>query len=171
MDVNVNGAGDGRRHVRPRELVALGVAVAGCLAVAALGGAVTAQSVGGWYQTLSKPAFNPPDQVFAPVWTVLYVMMAVAAWRVWRRREAPGRGRALALFAAQLALNLAWSVLFFGLQAVGAALVEILVLWLAILITTAAFARIDRAAAWLMVPYLAWVSFAVALNAAIWRLN
>lgn len=145
--------------------------VAGCLAVAGIGGAVTALTVNDWYQTLVKPPFNPPDGVFAPVWTTLYVMMGVAAWRVWRRRGASTRGRALLFFGVQLGLNLLWSILFFGLTAVGAAFVEIVVLIAAIVATTVAFARIDRAAAWLMVPYAAWVTFAVVLNGAIWWLN
>ncbi len=153
------------------ELPALAGFVAGCLAIYGIAGALTAVSVGGWYQDLDKPAFNPPDWVFAPVWAALYLLMAVSAWRVWRRRQHPGRRRALTLFALQLALNLAWSGLFFGLQAVGAALVEIVALWLAIVATGVAFMRIDRAAAWLLVPYAAWVAFAAVLNAAIWRLN
>jgi len=108
-----------------RGLLALAGFIAGCLAIAGLGGAVTSLSVGGWYQGLIKPPFNPPDQVFAPVWTILFLMMAIAAWRVWRHRESPGRGRALVLFASQLALNLLWSCLFFGFTAVGAALAEL----------------------------------------------
>jgi tryptophan-rich sensory protein len=160
------GAGRGRR-----ELLALAGFVAGCLAIAGLGGAATSLSVGGWYQDLTKPPFNPPDQVFAPVWTALYLMMAVAAWRVWRHRESRGRGRGLVLFALQLALNLLWSCLFFGIMAVGAALIEIVFLWVAIVATAAAFGHIDRAAGWLMVPYAAWVLFAAVLNAAIWWLN
>jgi tryptophan-rich sensory protein len=103
--------------------------------------------------------------VFAPVWTTLFVLMAVAAWRVWPAR------RATLLWGAQLVLNLLWSVLFFGLRLVGAALAEILVLWAAILATTVVFWRRDGLAGALMLPYLAWVSFAIALNAAIWRLN
>jgi len=154
-----------------RDLLALAGFIAGCLVVAGLGGAVTSLSVGGWYQGLTKPPFNPPDQVFAPVWTALYLMMAVAAWRVWRHRDSRGRGRALVLFASQLALNLLWSCLFFGWMAVGAALVEIVVLWVAIVATAVAFGRIDRVAGWLMAPYAAWVLFAIVLNAAIWRLN
>ena len=145
--------------------------VAGCLVIAGVGGAVTSLTVDDWYQTLVKPSFNPPDGVFAPVWTTLYVMMGVAAWRVWRRREASTRGRALVFFGVQLGLNLLWSVLFFGLMLVGAALVEIVVLLAAIIATTVAFARIDRPAAWLMMPYAAWVTFALVLNGAIWWLN
>lgn len=150
-------------------------ALAGFIAIAVLvygaAGGLTSVSVGGWYQTLAKPAFNPPDWLFAPVWAVLYVVMAVAVWRVWRRRLHSLRAVALGLFAVQLALNLGWSALFFALQAVGPALVEIAVLWLVIAATIAAFFRVDAMAGWLLVPYLAWVTFAVALNAAIWHLN
>ena len=154
-----------------RNLLALTGFVVGCLAVAGLGGAVTSLTVDGWYKTLNTPVFNPPDQVFAPVWTALYVLMAVAAWRVWCRRESDERGRALVLFAAQLTCNLLWSGLFFGLMAVGAALVEIVLLWLLIVATAYRFSRVDRLAGWLMVPYAMWVLFASVLNAAIWWMN
>lgn len=153
------------------DLYALTGFVIGCLAVAGLGGLLTSLSVDGWYQTLAKPPFNPPDWVFAPVWTALYLMMAVAAWRIWRHRENGNRGFALVLFAVQLVLNLAWSGVFFGLMSIGVALLEIVLLWLAIVMTAIAFARIDRVAGWLIVPYAAWVLFASLLNAAIWWLN
>lgn len=142
-----------------------------CLAVSGIGGAATASSVGTWYQALTKPAFNPPDWIFAPVWTALYFMMALAGWRVWRRGGLRKAQWALTLFGLQLALNLAWSVIFFGLRSIGAALAEIVVLLLAILATTAVFWRHDRIAGMLFVPYAAWVVFAVVLNAALWRLN
>lgn len=142
-----------------------------CLAVSGAGGAVTSTSVGTWYQTLEKPAFNPPDWVFAPVWTGLYLMMAVAGWRVWRAPASRRRRVALAAFGVQLALNLAWSFLFFGFQRIGAALVEIVALLAAIGFTTRAFWRVDRAAGALFVPYLLWVAYATALNAMLWILN
>lgn len=145
--------------------------VAACLAVGAIGGAVTSSSVGTWYQQLRKPSFNPPDWVFAPVWTTLYIAMAVAAWRVWRERGLQGARFELSLFAAQLALNLGWSILFFGLRQIGGALVEIVLLLAAIVATAVAFRRIDGIAALLLVPYVAWVAFATLLTAALWRLN
>lgn len=123
---------------------------------------------GAWYAALRKPRWNPPNAVFAPVWSVLYTMMAVAAWLVWR---AVGPGLELALFAAQLGLNAAWSWLFFGRHRAGLALADILVLWLAVAATLVAFRQARPLAAWLLLPYLAWVSFAAALNAALWRLN
>jgi tryptophan-rich sensory protein len=154
-----------------RNLVALAGFVALCFAVAAAGGAVTATSVETWYAGLAKPPFNPPDWVFGPVWTALYLMIAVAGWRVWRRRSESGAWLALGAWGVQLSLNLSWSMLFFGARMIGAALVEIAVLLAAILITAALFWRIDRIAGVLLVPYTAWVSFATVLNAALWRLN
>ena len=154
-----------------RNSAALAGFLALCLAVAAAGGAVTATSVGTWYAGLAKPAFNPPDWMFAPVWTTLFVMMAFAAWRVWRARGLAGARGALGAWLLQLALNLGWSLLFFGARMIGAALVEVVVLLAAILATLALFWRIDRVAGALLVPYAAWVAFATLLNAALWRLN
>jgi len=153
------------------DLLALVLFVALCLGIGALGGIATATSVETWYQGLQKPPFNPPNWIFAPVWTTLYVLMGVAAWRIWRRREAGGRRLALTLFAFQLALNLAWSFLFFGLQRIDLALVDIVLLLLAIAATIALFWPIERLAAWLLAPYLLWVAFATALNASLWLLN
>lgn len=151
---------------------ALLVSLAACYAAAGAGGLVTASSVTGWYRTLAKPAFNPPDWIFAPVWNALFLLMAIAAWRVWVR-AAPGVRRrfALSLFAAQLIANVLWSVLFFGLQSPAWALADILVLEALVIATACAFARLDRIAGWLLAPYAAWVGFAIALNAAIWWLN
>jgi translocator protein len=145
-------------------LVLIGLLVL-CLAVGAGAGFLTAQSVLTWFPTLVKPSFNPPAWVFAPVWTTLYIMMALAAWLVWLRKGS------LVLFYVQLALNFAWSLLFFGLHSPAMALVDIVVLWVAILLTLLAFWKVDRRAGWLLVPYLAWVSFAGVLNASIWWLN
>lgn len=142
-----------------------------CFAVAGMGSRWTAGEVKGWYRTLTRPAIAPPDWVFGPVWTLLYTLMAVAAWRVWLVAPSTARGWALALFLAQLALNLVWTWIFFRCHAIGAALAEVAALWGAIFATTMAFHHVTRAAAWLMVPYLAWVTFAAMLNAAFWRLN
>lgn len=156
---------------RQRDLAGLAAFVVLCLGISAVGAAVTATSVGTWYAALAKPAFNPPNGVFGPVWTVLYLMIAAAGWRVWRRRGLLGAKGAMAAYALQLALNLAWSCVFFGAQAIGAALVVIGVLLAAIALNAALFWRVDRAAGWLLVPYFAWVAFATVLNAALWRLN
>ncbi len=150
----------------------LGIAVAIPLAVGGLSGFVTARSVATWYPTLTKPFFNPPAWVFGPTWTVLYIMMGVAAFLVWRQGFSTKDVRlALTLFAAQLALNGLWSILFFGLQSPGVAFAEILLLWLSIVATVWIFRRVVPAAALLMLPYLAWVSFAAVLNGSIWMLN
>jgi len=142
-----------------------------CLAVGALGGWVTADSVKTWYTTINKPSFTPPNWVFGPVWTVLYVLMGVAAWRVWCKARPDQLRVPLALFAVQLALNLAWSVVFFGAHRIGGAVVVIVGLEAAILATMVAFRRIDGLAALLLVPYALWVVFAAALNIAVWQLN
>jgi tryptophan-rich sensory protein len=148
--------------------------------VAALGGMATAAGLNDWYAGLAKPPLNPPDWVFGPVWTALYAMMAVAAWRIWRQRPhgAPGlplppggRARALGLWGLQLALNLAWPVLFFALQSPAAALASLVVQIIALAATTALFFPRDRLAGLLMVPVLLWVMFAGYLNGAIVAMN
>jgi len=139
-----------------------------CFGAAALGALFPP---GSWYADLAKPAWNPPNAWFGPVWTALYLMMGVAAWLVWRRKGWRGARVALSLFLVQLVCNALWSWLFFGLHAPLAALVDIVVLWLAILATALAFVRHSRPAALLLLPYLAWVGFATALNFALWRLN
>lgn len=154
-----------------RDLLALVLFVGLCLGIGALGASVTATSVATWYPTLIKPSFNPPNSVFGPVWTALYVLMAVAAWRVWRKADRDTARGPLAVFALQLAVNLGWSVAFFGLREIGLAVAVILALDLLVLVTALLFRRIDRWAALLLVPYLAWIAFATALTIAIWRLN
>lgn len=139
------------------------------LAVGFLGGQVTAPNIPTWYVFLTKPSFNPPNWVFMPAWTTLYVLMAAAAWRVWR--QTGWRSSALALWLGQLALNFAWSFLFFGAHALALAFFELAVMWLAILATLITFWRIERLAGALLLPYLAWVSFAGVLNFWVWRLN
>ncbi len=148
-------------------LVLLGFLVV-TFAVAGISGASTSGSVRTWYATVAKPTWNPPSWIFGPVWTALYAMMAVAAWLVWRRA---GWGGALAFFGFQLALNAAWSPLFFGLHRIDWALVDIVALWVTIVATTVAFCRVTPVAGWLFVPYLLWVSFATVLNFTIWRMN
>ena len=141
------------------------------LSAGAVGGIATAGSIGGWYQTIAKPDWNPPGWVFGPVWTTLYLMMGVAAWIVWRQAGPGTKAWPLALFAVQLALNALWSFVFFAWHQIGWALVEILALWVAITATIASFLRVSKVAAVLLVPYLAWVSFASFLTYTIWTLN
>ncbi|MGD8377596.1 MAG: tryptophan-rich sensory protein [Acidobacteriota bacterium] len=150
----------------------LGICLAVPVLVGALSGLATARGLEIWYPSLTKPSFNPPDWVFGPVWTVLYLMMGLAAWLIWRGGlSRPGVRAALAAFGVQLALNGLWSVLFFGMRAPGLAFAEILALWLAIGATVWLFARVSAPAAAWMLPYWAWVSFASVLNFALWRLN
>jgi tryptophan-rich sensory protein len=145
------------------------------LAVGGATGALTAGSIRGWYRTLEKPAFTPPDAVFGPVWAALYASMGVALVLLRRADESGADRRAVraaaAAFGLQLALNSAWSVLFFNAHAVDAAVVEILLLWRSIALTIVALARVRRSAGLVLLPYLAWVSFATVLNVAIARLN
>lgn len=136
-----------------------------------IGAIATATSVQTWYPTLQKPAWTPPGWLFGPVWTVLYVLMAVAAWRGWREGSAADGRMTVRLFASQLMLNAGWSVAFFGFRRPDLALIDVVVLWLVLLRMAARFRAVDRLAVLLWLPYLAWVSFAVALNAAIWQLN
>lgn len=154
-----------------KDVLAFVLLVGLCLGVGGLGGAVTAESVTTWYTTLNKPTFNPPNWIFGPVWTALYILMGIAAWRVWRAADRDTARGPLAVFALQLAVNLGWSVAFFGLRNPGLAVIVILALDLLVLATALMFRRIDRLAAWLLVPYLAWISFATVLNITIWRIN
>ncbi len=126
---------------------------------------------GAWYAGLTKPIWVPPNWVFPVGWSVLYVMIAVSGWLVWREVGLRGAPLVFALYAVQLALNAGWSAVFFGLRRMGAALGELVLLWLSIAGLIAAFAPISATAAWLLGPYLLWVSFAGALNLAVWRLN
>ncbi len=128
-------------------------------------------STGDWYAALQKPAWNPPPWVFAPAWTLLYILMGVAAWLVWREGGWKAHGLALKMFLLQWLLNALWTPLFFGLHRTAAALIEIAALWLVLAATTILFWRVKRSAGLLLVPYLAWVGFAASLNYAIWRLN
>ena len=123
---------------------------------------------GDWYVSINKPTWNPPSWIFGPVWTALYLMMAVAAWIVWRSDR---WRRPLCLYFTQLVLNAAWTPVFFGAKEIGWALVVILALWTAILCTLLAFGRVSKLAGWMLVPYLAWVSFATVLNFMLWRMN
>ncbi len=139
---------------------------------AIIGSLFTRASVDGWYSLIEKPVFNPPNWVFGPVWTILYILMGVAAFLIWRRGLEKKEVRfALLIFLFQLALNLFWSFIFFGLQNPGIALTEIISLWFAILATILSFYQINKVAAYLLIPYILWVTFAAFLNYSIWNLN
>jgi len=155
--------------VRPLGVPLL-VAVSAAVAVAAAGGALT--DLGPWYRALAKPAWQPPDWLFGPAWTLIFACTAVAGAQAWRRTANPAlRRRIVALFAANGVLNVLWSLLFFHLQRPAWALLEVVALWLSILALIVTLAAAWRPAAWLLAPYLAWVSFAAVLNAAIVYLN
>jgi translocator protein len=156
---------------RSADIVPLVAAVIGSEAIGGLSAVAAGGDFVAYYERLRKPPFTPPPAAFGPVWTALYLLMGVAAWLVWREGLSQRTALALGLFAAQLALNFAWSLIFFGQHRIGAALIEIVVLWLTILATIVAFRSIRPLAGALLVPYLAWVSVATYLNAGIWRLN
>lgn len=154
-------------------LMKLMIAFGASFSAALIGSLFTSRdALDAWYANLNKPFFNPPGWVFGPVWTTLYVLMAVSAFLVWRKGLDTRAVRiALAFFVLQLVLNALWTPLFFGAKMPLAAFIEILFLWAAILLTILTFARVSRLAALLLIPYIAWVSFAAVLNASIWLLN
>ncbi|HEX8746647.1 MAG TPA: TspO/MBR family protein [Pyrinomonadaceae bacterium] len=151
--------------------LALGLSIAICFSAAGIGSLFTDPEIGGWYARIEKPSWTPPNWVFGPVWSVLYLMMAVAAWLVWKEKGFAGAAAPLALFGAQLVFNALWSILFFGMHRMGLALLDIILLWSAILATLLSFWRVSPAAGALMIPYLLWVTYASALNYSIWRVN
>lgn len=156
-----------------QKILRIAVVVMTCLVIGYFSGMVTRESITTWYPTLVKPVFNPPNWIFAPVWTVLYIMIGVAGGMVWNRLEfdAEKVKKAFLFFIIQLALNALWSYLFFGLHNPLLALIEIVLLWLIIFETYTQFKKIDKVAGMLFIPYLAWVSFAMILNGSIWWLN
>ena len=159
----------GHQNAWPLHLL---IAIGSVAATAAIGNIVTLPFIPTWYAGLAKPDFNPPNWIFGPVWTLLYVLMAIAFYRVLRLSPSTeGRTEAITEFAIQLVFNAFWTVAFFGLQSPGAGLVVMTLLWLAIVANIARFTRLDHIAAVLLVPYIVWVSFAALLNVAIFRLN
>jgi benzodiazapine receptor len=174
MRIPIEGSTSYRgRNARPNWLI-LAAFIAAALGAGALG-AVFSPAVSAaanhWYGLLAKPHWAPPNSWYAPVWTVLYVMMGASAWLIWRERYHRGRSPALAAYAIQLIINAAWAPLFFGAKNIGAGLFVIVALWLSIAWTIREFAVVKPAAAWLLAPYLIWVSFASALNLSFWKLN
>jgi tryptophan-rich sensory protein len=161
------------RNSRPN-LPVLGVFLALALGVGAIGAVFSpglSASATQWYAALVKPAWVPPQSWFGPVWTALYILMAIAAWMIWRERYHRGRTMAMSAYAAQLLLNALFSPVFFGLKSIGAGLFDIIALWIVVVWTLREFARVRAAAAVILVPYLLWVSFAAAMILRIWRLN
>jgi tryptophan-rich sensory protein len=151
-------------------LTAVGFVLAAELA-GNIGSLATFSQIETWYATLEKPFFNPPNWIFGPVWTILYAFMGIAFYQIWRSGQSQQRRKAIALFALQFILNILWSFIFFGFEQPGLAFVAIIVLWITIVATIRAFYPISKSAAWLLFPYILWVSFATVLNFAIWFLN
>ncbi len=142
----------------------------GCLLLGSLSGIATGEAVNGWYSKIIKPSWNPPNWLFGPVWTLLYLMMGAAFALVWNEKTKHNK-KAMVVFVIQFTLNLFWSVLFFTLARMDLALVEILVLWVLILLCIFSFYQVNRTAAYLLLPYWFWVSFATVLNATLFKLN
>jgi benzodiazapine receptor len=154
------------------DIIKLVVSILICQCAGLIGSFFTVPSIPTWYATLKKPSFTPPNWVFGPVWTTLFLMMGIAVFLVWRRGlENPQVKIALSIFGVHLIFNTLWSIMFFGLRSPFLGLIEIVVLWVAILFTIKYFMKISTVAGLLLIPYIAWVSFAAALNFAIWRLN
>lgn len=143
-----------------------------CLTIGGVSGYFTAVEIPTWYATLNKPSFNPPNWIFAPVWTTLYILMAISFWLIWKNNiDASIKNRAMLFFVIQLILNFFWSIIFFHFHLLGVAFIEIILMWLFILFSIISFYPISKIAGYLLIPYLCWVSFASVLNFAIWKLN
>ncbi len=152
--------------------VKLIIAIAIPLIIGLSGGAFTAAEIPNWYAKLNKPTWQPPNWLFGPVWTTLYVLMGIALYLVWKSDAMLSlKQTAFILFAIQLTLNFFWSIIFFNQHQIGWAMAEIIVMWILILLTIFSFSKINNTAAWLLVPYISWVSFASLLNYTIWKLN
>ena len=149
----------------PKNLLKLIFSIGICLGAGVLGSFFTISSIPTWYVTLNKPFFSPPNWVFGPVWTMLYILMGYSLYLVWKKKKVPS------IFWIQLILNASWSIIFFGMKSPSLALINIAVLWIAIVLTIKSFYKINKLAAYLLYPYLAWVSFASILNYSIWILN
>jgi len=151
--------------------VKLVIAILVCQLAGLAGAIYTSGSLTTWYATLAKPLFNPPNWIFAPVWITLFLLMGISLWLVWQKEKKKNINTAFVFFSIQLVLNAMWSAFFFGMQNPLYALIDIALLWLAILATILSFWKISKPAAYLLVPYILWVSFAAVLNFYIWRLN
>ena len=159
-------------HIKAIDIIRLAISIGVCLVAGFIGSIFTTASIPTWYTTLEKPSFNPPNWLFGPVWTILFILMGISAFLVWRvRLSEPNVRIALIIFIIQLILNAFWSVAFFGLRSPIAGLIVIVILWVAILLTILSSAKVSITAGILLIPYILWVSFASILNAAIYVLN
>jgi translocator protein len=154
-----------------KKIVQLVLCLLACLSIGAIGGIATASGVNNWYVTLVKPFFNPPNAIFGPVWTVLYLLMGISLYLILQAPSSDLRKKALVVFAVQLFLNFCWSFLFFKFHLLAVSFIEIILIWCSIVVMIITFYKLDKKAALLQIPYLLWVSFASVLNGAIWFLN
>ena len=158
--------------MKSSDIYKLVASIAACVVAGMVGSLFTTPAIPTWYAALEKPAFTPPNSVFAPVWITLYLLMAVAAFLIWRRGlDEKAVKSALLIFLIQLILNGSWSIVFFGLKSPIAGVAVILLLWIAILVTIIRFFRLSHVAGWLLIPYIVWVSIAANLNVWVWLLN
>ena len=141
------------------------------LGLGALASLFTSEAVPEWYETLNRPSFNPPNWLFGPVWTILYILMGISLFLIWKQSANKERNLAIVVFLLQLALNFAWSFIFFSFNMIGFALIEIILLWISIIVMLVLFYRIKPMAAYINIPYLIWVTFATILNASYYLLN
>lgn len=153
-------------------IIKLIICILVCLAVGGISGYFTSTEIPTWYSTINKPSFNPPNWIFGPVWTTLYILMGISFWLIWKSDVSTEvKNKAMLFFAIQLVLNFFWSIIFFSFHQTGFAFIEIIVMWIFILLSILSFYPISKTAAYLLIPYLLWVSFASVLNFAIWKLN
>ena len=157
--------------MKKSELLSLAICIAIPLIIGSISGIATSGNITTWYAGLNKPSFNPPNWIFGPVWTVLYLLMGISLFLIWRSPAGDARNYALTIFCIQIILNFAWSFIFFHFKQTGWAFVEIILIWLSVLAMIFIFYRISKPSALLQIPYFLWVSFAVVLNGSIWHLN
>ena len=157
-------------NMKISNLMKLIISILICQIAGGIGAIVTYPSIKGWYESLQKPSFNPPNWIFGPVWTLLYVLMGISLFLIWKNNEKDNKS-AISIFIVQLILNVVWSCLFFGLHSPFLAFLEITILWFFILFTIYKFWRIDKISSLLLVPYILWVTFASFPNFYIWKLN
>jgi len=153
-----------------KNIIKLLISIVICQAAGLIGSIFTIPAISSWYKSLQKPFFNPPNWIFSPVWIFLFLLMGISLYLVWNRGARENQ-KAIIIFGVQLVLNILWSIIFFGLKSPGLAFLEIIILWLAILLTIISFYKISKTAGLLLVPYILWVSFALILNFSIWQLN
>lgn len=154
-----------------KKIVILIICIIVPLVIGALGGVATTSGLESWYQTIQKPSFNPPNYLFGPVWSLLYILMGISFYLILISKNQKPKTKAIAIFVIQIILNLAWSFIFFKFHLLGWALIEIILIWIAVLAMITIFYRINKVAAFLQIPYLVWVSFASILNGAFWYIN